>query len=679
MTLSADNDILKIKNPRGKPTIYKKITAQYKSSSGASIRTIRRRSQQMNAYRKLLGGNSKTDIKVQSLSDFRRQPKNVQSDIIKKMDVKVEIDAASTVALQQYVNLSGEQLAKVKRFHKEEFKVEYASKGKCKDFSKKIVEGKVDVTPISETTVTANGKKQKIHRLGHVPALDKFVINLVDTLDKHGKLTWHGESGIPEDEIWVKLGGDHGKGSMKICVQIANVEKPNARENTHVVAWVYAKDTHDILKEMCIYLNPELKKLKGKTWNGKRFRIFLFGDYLFLCAIYGLSGQAGKFPCLWCNIELGDMRAGAEITPGALNDRTLSSIKDQYSKFKESGSIMKNAKEFSNCVRPVLLEIDIENVVPMYLHVNLGITVKHHELLKIETHKLDAMLAEQFAKDKQYRQTGCTQFDKYVDEKRELTQLVTERQRIADALTGYTIPKKERSAYKAKLLEFDANIEDVKEKLKGKHLTPGVGPLVNSIEGFLADHGIQPQAYHGGTFNGNHSHKYMNEKVFTDITDRICAKTEKLSKHKEIIQAAGKLKDKFDKINRAYSRIHIKISHTKPIDQETQDQIQSDIDSYIKLYKTSFPDQNVLPKMHILQDHCVNFIRSTGFGLGLLGEQGGELLHCTLSKFEQRAQGIRNDKKRMRSQLEAHHLSNSPTVREKFPQIKSRKLSKNKI
>ena len=389
------------------------------------------------------------------------------------------------------------------------------------------------------------------------------------------------------------------------------------------------------------------------------------------------SGQAGKHPCLYCNIELGDLRAGAEITPGALNDRTLSSIKEQYSKFKESGSNKKQGKEFANCVRPVLLEIEIENVVPMYLHVNLGITVKHHELLKAETHKLDEMVALQLAMNDECRKTGLTLFDDYVDDRRVLASLMKERQRIADSLMAYTIPKDERNNYKALLIDYDEQIEEEKTRLQDKHLTTGAGPIVNSIDSVLSKHGIQPQAYHGGTFNGNHSHKYMNEKVFTDITNRICEKTAKLTTDVKTIEASKGVKEKFDQINLAYSQVHKNISHTKPISHKIQDELQADIDSYMKLYKTFFPEQNVLPKMHILQDHCVNFIRSTGFGLGLLGEQGGELLHSTLSKFEQRSQGIRNDKKRMRCQLEAHHLSNSAEVREKFPRIQSRGRSKN--
>ncbi len=34
-------------------------------------------------------------------------------------------------------------------------------------------------------------------------------------------LTWH-DGAIPSDEIWVKLGGDKGRGSFKLNLQLVN-------------------------------------------------------------------------------------------------------------------------------------------------------------------------------------------------------------------------------------------------------------------------------------------------------------------------------------------------------------------------------------------------------------------------------------------------------------------------
>ena len=37
---------------------------------------------------------------------------------------------------------------------------------------------------------------------------------------------------IPDDEVFVKIGGDHGGKSFKMMYQIANVEHPNRESNT---------------------------------------------------------------------------------------------------------------------------------------------------------------------------------------------------------------------------------------------------------------------------------------------------------------------------------------------------------------------------------------------------------------------------------------------------------------
>ena len=45
-------------------------------------------------------------------------------------------------------------------------------------------------------------------------------------------LTWHGV--IPEDELWLKLGGDKGHGSFKFNMQLCNVLHPNSQTNLHI-------------------------------------------------------------------------------------------------------------------------------------------------------------------------------------------------------------------------------------------------------------------------------------------------------------------------------------------------------------------------------------------------------------------------------------------------------------
>ena len=80
--------------------------------------------------------------------------------------------------------------------------------------------------------------------------------------------------------------------------------------------------------------------------------------------------------------------------------------------------------------------------------------------------------------------------------------------------------------------------------------------------------------------------------------------------------------------------------------------------------------------MLILEMHCIPFIERTGFGLGLLGEQGGEQLHAALAPMERRTAGMRHKSQQLKSTLEAHRLNNSSELRSVLPNIKRRKKDK---
>ena len=95
--------------------------------------------------------------------------------------------------------------------------------------------------------------------------------------------------------------------------------------------------------------------------------------------------------------------------------------------------------------------------------------------------------------------------------------------------------------------------------------------------------------------------------------------------------------------------------------------IQENVSQYCKLIRKFYPSK-ITPKIHMLENHCVPFIETFGFGLGLLGEQGGELIHATIAKIEKRTQGIRKRSKQLKSTVEAHRLQNSSAL----PEVKKR-------
>ena len=62
--------------------------------------------------------------------------------------------------------------------------------------------------------------------------------------------------------------------------------------------------------------------------------------------------------------------------------------------------------------------------------------------------------------------------------------------------------------------------------------------------------------------------------------------------------------------------------------------MQRSIDEYMAFFRSRFHTARISPKQHILEVHCVDFMQNTGFGLGLLGEQGGEA-HALINLIKQ--------------------------------------------
>ena len=58
-------------------------------------------------------------------------------------------------------------------------------------------------------------------------------------------------------------------------------------------------------------------------------------------------------------------------------------------------------------------------------------------------------------------------------------------------------------------------------------------------------------------------------------------------------------------------------------------------------YHVLFPDASVTPKMHLLEEHTVDWMRRWHTGCGFMGEQGAESIHAHLRKLEEK-RGIFN-------------------------------------
>ena len=196
-------------------------------------------------------------------------------------------------------------------------------------------------------------------------------------------------------------------------------------------------------------------------------------------------------------------------------------------------------------------------------------------------------------------------------------------------------------------------------------LTPKKGPICSSLEPVLKSVRITPQAWYGGSMCGNHSNKYFRDDVYALLTDEIVKQTRRLTNCPFIIDKAYTVKLTFDNLNSSFKEVHTLISHTKPISMDALPNIQASIDTYMGLYRRMFPNK-CIPKQHILEHHCVPFIKRSGFGLGLLGEQGTEASHQSIAKIErERANGITDPIKKLQFIMETHIIDTSPSLRRK--------------
>ena len=69
---------------------------------------------------------------------------------------------------------------------------------------------------------------------------------------------------------------------------------------------------------------------------------------------------------------------------------------------------------------------------------------------------------------------------------------------------------------------------------------------------------------------------------------------------------------------------------------------ERDIISFLGHYRATFPEATVLPKMHILEDHVVPWMRRWHLGSGLMGEQGVESIHAHMHRLERQYSNIVN-------------------------------------
>ena len=92
-----------------------------------------------------------------------------------------------------------------------------------------------------------------------------------------------------------------------------------------------------------------------------------------------------------------------------------------------------------------------------------------------------------------------------------------------------------------------------------------------------------------------------------------------------------------------------------------------------------WPDATFPPKMHMLEDHVIDFISKWKVGFGIYGEQGGEALHSEFNRLNRYYCAMKPNWKRLKCIMKEHYRLIHPEARTLNPKLKpkprKRKLS----
>ncbi|KAL5510583.1 hypothetical protein EMCRGX_G006149 [Ephydatia muelleri] len=378
---------------------------------------------------------------------------------------------------------------------------------------------------------------------------------------------------------------------------------------------------------------PKIESLQGMKWREYSMRIFICGDYEFLSKLYGLSGANGRHPCPYCTINQDEMQLSMSMRAGCSQSRSLQSFHDNPQRFLDSGG---NAKK----------------VCLPGLHISQGIFLKIFNLLENACHDLDVKMALIHSG----HSTLSPSYTNHVLNLQELNRAKAELDTVVQYLTMLV----EHQTYltvaigqsNSILANFEEHIDECRKEIKAaekklqvleKKVEEGFsskeGPFVKALDIALQSFGVRRQNYHGGAFVGNHVHKTLKEA--------------------ELV--AGTFKQTFS----LFAKCHF-IYNQNYVSEAGCNDLEHAIATFMAHFRATFPGENIPIKMHMLEDHAVDWIRSNQhIGFGLMGEQGAESIHARFNRLYQTYSTVSSTShpvEKLKSIMKEHLLSISPTL-----------------
>ena len=88
-------------------------------------------------------------------------------------------------------------------------------------------------------------------------------------------LSWH-DGALPHGRLLVKIGGDHGGGSLKLSFQLGNVTHPNSIKSTNPFLVAAAKDSASNVATSLLPYSRQIASLQELTAENKSTQVTFF-------------------------------------------------------------------------------------------------------------------------------------------------------------------------------------------------------------------------------------------------------------------------------------------------------------------------------------------------------------------------------------------------------------------
>ncbi|XP_072013609.1 uncharacterized protein [Amphiura filiformis] len=493
----------------------------------------------------------------------------------------------------------------------------------------------------SDSADGSDGSKSKASPFVYAKDLPALVVEFLEQHYRHGNLTWHNGM-IPDTEIWIKIGGDKGGGTMKMFFQIVNINNPNAGRNTVTFASFAGPDTPDNMTATMEQYEDQIKALENMSWRGYSFRLSFFGDCELLCKMYGILSCNSVYACPVCEEPKHGWKIPLKERKRRKNGlaplRTNASLHRNFLQYMSDGCRPNRSKTVSkSVVRLPLFPIEPQQITMPTLHISIGVHDKIYRHLEEGCHDIDKDIFTHLVK---------TYDDSSIDKssvQNNFDQAV--QQRVDEVGEKHTMLDKKNHD----LAEMTANIQDTSIKeicaiqqkitelegdLKKADFKKGTGPITSALDDVLQRHNIQRQEYHGKTFNGNQVKKCCQPSVTADLAGtphRILGELD--SSHSDTavpLQAYGKATEVakcFATVMAKFSRVHKCINHGRNMTEQEILDAETAIEDFMQCFRSSLANVQISLKLHFLEDHVLPQIKSLRAGLGLMNEQGGENQH----------------------------------------------------